>query len=145
MPQLALRKAGNICFRRIGLALICPVLIFLCGCEELTRDTKSLLLPEFQRSEIFGVIAGFGTTFAAFPDLLAMFKRRSTAGMNPRMVSIMACFQVLWIYYGILIVSRPVVVWNLIAVLINGLTIGAYFHFQKKEREAAASKTAAAR
>jgi MtN3 and saliva related transmembrane protein len=28
--------------------------------------------------EIIGFVAGFGTTFAALPDLIAMLKRRST-------------------------------------------------------------------
>ena len=99
------------------------------------RNTQSLLIPRFQRSEIFGLLAGFGTTFAAFPDLIAMFRRRSAAGMNPRMAAIMGVFQVLWVYYGLLILSRPVVVWNLIAILINSLSVGAYFHFARKERQ----------
>src|SRR5438132_2849877 len=65
-----------------------PVLsvIMLCGCEGLTvRDTPSLLVPRFQRSEVFGFVAGFGTTFAAVPDLVRMLKRRSSRGMNPTM------------------------------------------------------------
>jgi hypothetical protein len=52
--------------------------------------------------------------------------------MNPRMSAIMAVFQVLWIYYGLLIVSRPVVVWNLIAVITNSLSVAAYFHFARQ-------------
>jgi uncharacterized protein with PQ loop repeat len=78
-----------------------------------------------QRSEIVGVVAGFGTTFAAMPDLIAMLRRRSSAGMNPRMAAIMGVFQVLWVYYGLLILSRPVVLWNIIAVLVNSLSVGA--------------------
>jgi uncharacterized protein with PQ loop repeat len=109
----------------------------LCGCEELIpKDAKSLLLPRFQRSEIVGLVAGFGTTFAALPDLLAMLKRRSIAGMNPRMSAIMGVFQILWVYYGLLIVSRPVVIWNVIAVVTNFLSVGAYLHFAKKEKAA---------
>jgi uncharacterized protein with PQ loop repeat len=50
-------------------------------------------------------VAGFGTTFAALPDLVAMLRRRSTAGMNPRMAGIMGIFQILWVYYGLLILS----------------------------------------
>jgi len=53
-----------------------------------------------------GAIAG--TTFAALPDLIAMLRRRSSRGMNPRMASIMGIFQIGWIYYGLLIASRPV-------------------------------------
>lgn len=110
----------------------------LCGCDSdlVLRDVQSLLIPRFQRSEIFGFVAGLGTTFAAAPDLVAMFRRRSSVGMNPRMAAILGIFQVLWIYYGLLIVSRPVVIWNVIAVLINSLSVGAYFHFLNKEEQA---------
>jgi hypothetical protein len=54
------------------------------GCQGLVpQDVQSLLIPTFHRSEIVGLVAGFGTTFAALPDLLAMLKRRSSAGMIP--------------------------------------------------------------
>ena len=46
----------------------------------------------------------------------------------------MGTFQVLWVYYGLLILSRPVIAWNLIAVLINFLSVGAYLHFVRKEK-----------
>ena len=112
--------------------------IALSGCEDLAvRDTSSLLLPKFHRSEIMGLVAGFGTTFAAVPDLIKMFKRRSSKGMNPTMASIMGVFQVVWIYYGLLISSRPVVVWNTLAVAINCLSVGAYLHFARSERNQA--------
>jgi len=92
--------------------------------------------------EIVGLLAGFGTTFAAFPDLIAMLRRRSSAGMNPRMSTIMGAFQILWVYYGLLIASRPVIIWNVIAVVINFLTVGAYAYFLRSEK--AKSLTAAA-
>jgi uncharacterized protein with PQ loop repeat len=50
------------------------------------------------------------------------------------MTAIMGAFQVLWLYYGLLILSQPVIAWNLIAVLINFLTVGAYLHFVRKEK-----------
>jgi uncharacterized protein with PQ loop repeat len=81
--------------------------------------------------------AGFGTTFAAMPDLVAMLKRQSSKGMNPRMAGIMGVFQVIWVYYGLLIASRPVIVWNLIAVVINFLNVGAYLYFVRRERQQA--------
>lgn len=79
-------------------------------------------------------MAGLGTTFAAVPDLLAMLKRRSSEGMNPRMAAITGVFQILWIYYGLLIASRPVIAWNVIAVLINLLSVGAYKHYSRVQR-----------
>jgi uncharacterized protein with PQ loop repeat len=74
----------------------------------------------------------------AVPDLVAMLRRRSSAGMNPRMAAIMAVFQILWVYYGLLIVSRPVIAWNLVAILVNVLSVGAFLHLRSKERVQAA-------
>jgi len=112
-------------------------LLALSGCQDLVpHDTQSLLLPKFHRSEIVGLLAGFGTTFAAMPDLIAMLRRRSSAGMNPRMAAIMGVFQILWVYYGLLIASRPVILWNIIAVLVNSLSVAAYFYFVRKESRA---------
>lgn len=108
---------------------------WLSGCDDLVpRDTASLFDPRLHRSEIIGFLAGMGTTFAAVPDLIAMLKRRSTAGINPRMAAIMGVFQILWIYYGLLIASRPVIAWNLVAVFINFLSVGAYRHFARLEK-----------
>ena len=90
-------------------------------------------MPTFQKSEVWGFVAGFGTTFAAVPDLIAMFKRRA-GGINPRMVAILAVFQMTWIYYGLLIDSRPVIVWNSIAVIINSLSVAAHTYFDRKRR-----------
>ena len=121
-------------FNRLTLSLLFICVIALVGCEELAvHDTASLLVPHLQRSEVIGVVAGFGRTFAAVPDVVAMLKRRSIKGMNPRMAGIMAVFQILWVYYGLLIVSRPVIIWNLIAVVTNFFTVGAYYYFAKRE------------
>ena len=45
------------------------------------------------------------------------------------MAGIIGAFRVLWIYYGLLIVSRPVIAWNLVGVMINSLTVWAYLRF----------------
>ena len=110
--------------------------ITLCGCEDLViQDTASLLLPRFQRSEILGIVAGFGTTFAGVPDLIKMFKRRSSQGINPTMAAIMGVFQIVWVYYGLLIASRPVIAWNVVAVVINFMVVRAYIKFARIERD----------
>jgi len=118
----------------VTLAALFLNLTALCGCQDLIpRDTSSLFIPTLYRSEIFGFLAGFGTTFAAVPDLVAMLKRRSSAGMNPRMTAIMGAFQVLWVYYGLLIASRPVIAWNVVAVLTNCVSVGAHRYFAGRE------------
>jgi len=138
MKDVARRRFGFLA--PLGFVLLCMLL--LSACESwLPQDTASLLVPRFRRSEIFGFVAGFGTTFAAVPDLLAMFRRRSSAGVNPRMSAILGAFQILWVYYGLLIASRPVIAWNVIAVLINLLSVGAHQHFVRKENAARSSRS----
>jgi len=119
---------------RLTRGVILLSVVMLCGCEDLEiRDTSSLLLPRLQRSEIMGLVAGFGTTFAAVPDLIKMFKRRSSKGINPTMAGIMCVFQIVWVYYGLLIASRPVIAWNMVAVVINFMMVMAYFRFARNE------------
>ncbi len=45
----------------------------------------------------------------------------------------MAVFQLAWIYYGLLIASRPVIVWNIVGVLTNSLTVWAYRSFARHD------------
>ena len=119
--------------KRLTLAVLFVSLMALTGCQHLVIDTEKIVKSEVDLPEIVGIMAGFGTTFAAFPDLLAMLRRRSSEGMNPRMGAIMGAFQILWVYYGLLIASRPVIIWNVIAVFINFLTVGAYAYFLRHE------------
>jgi len=127
--------------RSLRLGALLPSTLALSACESVgIHDTASLITPNLQRSEVVGMVAGFGTTFAALPDLLDMLKRRSSAGMNPRMAAIMGVFQVAWVYYGLLIASRPVVIWNAIGIGINALSVGAFVYFVRKEERAAASR-----
>jgi len=90
-------------------------------------------VSSLQPSEIVGLVAGFGTTFAVVPDLIRMLRRRSSSGMTPTMPAILGAFQIIWIYYGVLIDSRPIVLWNIVAVFVNALSVAAYFHFQRRE------------
>jgi MtN3 and saliva related transmembrane protein len=129
--------------RTARLTVLAITVVALGGCDDLVpRDTASLLIPEFKKSEVLGFVAGLGTTCAGLPDLVAMFRRRSSAGMNPRMAGILGTFQILWIYYGLLIASRPVILWNMIAVVINFVSVGAYRHYARLERQRAMKASA---
>ena len=109
--------------------------VVLSGCEHLgVQDTSSLFVPGLLRSELVGLVAGVGTTFAALPDLIGMIRRRSRAGMNPRMAAITGLFQIVWVFYGLLILSRPVIAWNAIGVVINFVSVGAYLYFAHTEQ-----------
>jgi hypothetical protein len=63
------------------LALATLAALAACGCEGLrVEDAQSLLRRRCTRSELLGLVARVGTTFAAIPDLLATLRRRSSAG-----------------------------------------------------------------
>jgi hypothetical protein len=49
------------------------------------------------------------------------------------MAAIMGAFQILWVYYGLMIASRPVVLWNVIAVATNFFTVGAFVYYARGE------------
>jgi MtN3 and saliva related transmembrane protein len=116
----------------LGLTVLSATVLSGCAGLEIP-DTSSLFFPGLLKSEVFGFVAGFGTTFAAVPDLIGMFRRRSSKGVNPTMAAIIGVFQIVWIYYGLLIVSRPVIAWNLLGVVINFLTVGAYLRFARRQ------------
>jgi MtN3 and saliva related transmembrane protein len=52
------------------------------------------------------------------------------------MAGITGVFQIVWIYYGLLIGSRPVIAWNMIGVVINLLTVAAYLRLARREDRA---------
>lgn len=129
------RTPNMISSKRLQLVFLHFIVLNLVACTELgIHDTESLFFPGFRRSEVVGFVAGLGTTFAALPDVVAMMKRRSSKGMNPRMAAIMGVFQIIWVYYGLLIGSRPVILWNIIAVATNFFSVGAYQYFRSRER-----------
>ncbi len=104
------------------------------------RERPGLLDTSTSLDEITGFVAGLGTTFAGLPDLITMIKQRGTGGLKPRMNLITGLFQILWVVYGFLIVSRPVILWNLIGVVINLSTVGAYFFFVNSESKAGVNR-----
>ena len=98
--------------------------------QELDRLFKELLIGVtsfFRDPEAFDALA------AALPDLIAMLKRHSSVGMNPRMAAITGTFQILWVIYGISIGSTNIIMWNVIAVVTNYLTVAAYMYFRRQE------------
>lgn len=120
----------------VGIVVAGGIVIASPALAAVQRDTPGLLDASTNLDEITGFVAGLGTTFAGLPDLIAMLKQRGTGGMKPRMNLITGLFQILWVVYGVLIVSRPVILWNLIGVVINLSTVGAYFFFVNSERKA---------
>jgi len=59
--------------------------------------------------------------------------------MNPMMAGLMGAFQIVWVYYGLLIASRPLIAWNAIGVMVNFFSVAAYVRFARIERRRASA------
>jgi hypothetical protein len=106
---------------------------FLQGGEEVNHGVYS----SPQSSPVGGLwlSGGIWNDLCIYAGLARDAKRRSSAGMNPRMAAIMGAFQILGVYYGLLIASRLVILWNVVAVLVNSLSVGAYLYFVHREQK----------
>jgi MtN3 and saliva related transmembrane protein len=75
-------------------------------------------------AETLGLIAGFFTTIAYAPQAIKAYKTKSTKDISILWLAIAGFGTTLWIFYGFLISSVPIILWNigcdiLIAVLIT--------------------------
>ena len=63
-------------FNKATLAIFLPCIMVLCGCQDLVpHDTQSLLDPNFKRSEVLGLAAGFCRCAGFDRDVPASVKR----------------------------------------------------------------------
>ena len=63
-------------------------------------------------AEIIGFIAGIGTTIAFIPQVIQSLKTKSTKDINLMMYLIFCTGVFLWLIYGLLIKSYPVIFAN---------------------------------
>ena len=63
-------------------------------------------------TEIIGFIAGIGTTIAFIPQVIQSLKTKSTKDINLVMYMIFCSGVFLWLIYGFLIESYPVIIAN---------------------------------
>ena len=67
-----------------------------------------------------GFIAAMLTTFAFVPQVLRVWRTRSTADISLGMYALFTLGVALWLVYGILIQSWPVILANLVTLLLAG-------------------------
>ena len=67
---------------------------------------------------VIGFLAGVFTTAANLPQVWKTYSVKSGEGLSFRMLSILAIGLALWIFYGCLVVSWPVIVSNALGLLL---------------------------
>ena len=64
---------------------------------------------------ILGFVAGLMTTFSAVPQIVKAAKTKSTGDLSLAYIGVLDVGTVLWMAYGLLINSLPLVVWNVVS------------------------------
>ena len=67
-----------------------------------------------------GVIAGCFSTFAFVPQVLKIWREGDTQAISLRMYVMRVSGFALWLWYGILIGSIPVIVFNILSLALGG-------------------------
>ncbi len=63
-------------------------------------------------TDVIGLVAGLLTTTAFIPQVLKIYNTKSGKDISSRMISMFSIGLVLWLIYGIIIHSTPVIVAN---------------------------------
>jgi MtN3 and saliva related transmembrane protein len=85
----------------------------------------------YERTTIVGFIAGSVTTAANLPQVWKTYRNKSGEGLSFRMLLTLAIGLGLWIVYGIMSKSLPLIVTNAIVFLLILLLIGMKLKFDR--------------
>lgn len=75
--------------------------------------------PTETLAQAIGFLAGFLTTAAFVPQVIHAWKTQSTGDLSLLTIVAFAAGVSLWLVYGILIHSVPIMIWNAVTVILN--------------------------
>jgi len=74
-------------------------------------------------TNIVGFIAATFTTFAFVPQVIKVWRTRSTADISLGMYSLFTLGVMLWLAYGILLDAWPIILANIVTLLLAGAVL----------------------
>ena len=74
-------------------------------------------------TNIVGFIAATFTTFAFVPQVIKVWRTRSTADISLGMYSLFTLGVALWLAYGILLDAWPIILANIVTLLLAGAVL----------------------
>jgi MtN3 and saliva related transmembrane protein len=80
--------------------------------------------------ELIGFIAAILTTVAFVPQVYKVYQTKSVSGMSLTMYIIFFCGVLLWLVYGLIINSLPMIIGNTITVVLTSIIL--YFLLKSK-------------
>lgn len=84
-------------------------------------------------TEFIGYIAGALTTICFLPQAIKIIRTRDVGGISLAMYTVFATGVALWMIYGIMIGSKPVIIYNAITLPI---TLVIIFYVRKYKKNA---------
>lgn len=85
---------------------------------------------------LIGMLAGFCTTAAFLPQVIRVWRTRRADDISLGMYLLFVSGTVLWLVYGLLIGSLPVVLYNIITSLLAGAVLLLKLYFEHQRRQA---------
>lgn len=85
---------------------------------------------------ILGLVAGICTTVAFIPQVLQVWRTRSAQDISIGMYSVFIVGVALWLVYGLVVNSMPVVLSNLVTLLLASAVLGMKMWFENRQKNA---------
>lgn len=82
-------------------------------------------------TDAIGFLAGALTTIAFIPQALKMYDSKSGKDVSARMLLIFSAGVVLWLIYGMLIDSVPVIVANVVTLMLSATIIALKIRYSR--------------
>jgi MtN3 and saliva related transmembrane protein len=91
--------------------------------------------------EWLGTLAGTLTTISFVPQLVTTWRARSGRGLSYSMLAIFDLGVTLWLVYGILTRSRPIIFANAVTLVLAGAILALKVRFDIRDRHALSPRT----
>jgi MtN3 and saliva related transmembrane protein len=85
------------------------------------------------KSEWVGMIAGLISCTTFLPQVIKTWKTKSVADVSPTMFVVATIGTFLWLIYGILIDSLPVILTNIVVLAFSLMMLVLLYVFRKKQ------------
>ncbi len=83
-------------------------------------------------TEVLGFVAAMCTTVAFIPQVLLVWRQRAAPGVSTGMYVIFVTGIALWLWYGLLLASWPLIIANSLTLVLAGSVLAMKLAFEHK-------------
>ena len=84
--------------------------------------------------DLLGLLAGALTTIAFVPQLLKLYATKSGKDVSARMFLIFSTGVILWLVYGVLIRSAPIIIANSLTLLMSLVILALKLRYSRSQQ-----------